>query len=67
VKRSGGLGESGIAEGTSYRTLTGDLQAFFSGAGDYESVQILLRLDGITVHTAPGSYSVAIRYAIEAS
>jgi len=65
LRRSGGSAESGLSDGLSYRTLTSDLQPFFSGTGDYASVEILLRLDGVTVQTPPGFYSLAIRYAVD--
>jgi hypothetical protein len=67
VKRSGGVDEAGITDGTSYRALSGDLQTFFNGAGDYHTIQILLRLEGLTVQTAPGAYNLTIRYAIESA
>lgn len=67
VRRRGGVEESGLVDGTSYRPLTSDLQTLFSGSGDYPSIQILLRLDGASVHTAPGPYTLAIRYDIETS
>jgi len=65
LRRSGGSAEAGIIDGLAYRTLTSDLQPFFSGTGDYASVEILLRLDGVTVQTPPGFYSLAIRYAVD--
>jgi hypothetical protein len=66
LRRGGGSAEAGISDGLTYRTLTSDLQPFFSGTGDYASVEILVRLDGVTVHTPPGFFSLAIRYAVEA-
>src|SRR5205085_1383469 len=66
LRRSGGSAEAGISDGLAYRTLTSDLQTFFSGTGDYASVEILLRLDGVNVQTPPGFYSLAIRYAVDA-
>lgn len=66
LKRGGGSGEVGLSDGLAYRALTNDLQTFFSGAGDYDSVEILLRLDGLTVQVPPGLLSLGIRYAIEA-
>lgn len=66
VKRSSGVDEIGLSEGETYQTLTGDLRPFFSGTGDYPSIQILLRLDGASVHTTPGLYNLTIRYAVEA-
>jgi hypothetical protein len=65
LKRGGGSAEAGISDGLSYRALTSDAQPFFSGTGDYLSVEILLRLDGVTTQTPPGLYSLMIRYAIE--
>lgn len=65
LKRSGGSGEAGLSDGLSYLALTSDPQAFFSGTGDYESVEILVRLDGITTATAAGLHSLTIRYAVE--
>jgi hypothetical protein len=67
VRRRGGLDENGLVDGTSYRPLTSDLQTLFSGSGDYPNIQILLRLDGVSVHTVPGPYNLAIRYDIETS
>ncbi len=66
LRRSGGSTESGIDGGLSYHTLTGDEQPFFSGAGDYSNVVILLRLQGITTQTPPAIHSLSIRYVIEA-
>jgi len=65
LRRGGGSAEAGISDGLTYRTLTSDLQPFFSGTGDYASVEILVRLDGVTVQTPPGFFSLAIRYAVE--
>lgn len=66
LRRSGGSGEAGLSDGLAWRTLTGDLQSFFSGAGDYPGVEILLRVDGVSVLTPPGGYALNIRYVLEA-
>ena len=55
------------ADAGSYQALTPDLKTFFSGTGDYSNIEILLKLDGVTVQTAPRLYSLTIRYAIEAT
>ena len=65
LKRSGGSGEAGLSDGLGWRALTGDLQPFFSGAGDYPGVEILLRVDGVSVHTPPGGYALTLRYVLE--
>ena len=65
LRRGGGSGEAGLTNGLSYLSLTSAPQEFFSGTGDYESVEILLRLDGITTATAAGLHSLTIRYAVE--
>ena len=65
LKRGGGSAEAGISSGLAYLVLSDDLQPFFSGTGDYESVEILLKLDGVTTQTAPGLHSLTIRYAVE--
>jgi len=65
LRRSGGSGEAGLASGTSYLALTNAPQEFFSGTGDYESVEILVRLDGVTTATAPGLHSLTIHYSVE--
>lgn len=65
LRRSGGSTEAGINDGLAYRTVTRDLQPFFNGTGDYANVEILLRVDGVTVQTPPGFYSLAIRYAVD--
>ncbi|MEJ0036551.1 MAG: hypothetical protein WDO68_10760 [Gammaproteobacteria bacterium] len=65
VRRSGGWDESGLSDGTSYRALTPDLQTLFSGAGDYSTIQILMRVDGLSARMSPGSYELSIRYVIE--
>jgi hypothetical protein len=67
LRRGGGSGEAGLSDGLAWRALTGDLQTFFSGAGDYGSVEILLRVDGLTVAAPPGLRSLGIRYSIEAA
>jgi len=67
IRLSGGSDERDIQDGKSYRPLTCDLQPLFRGSGDYSNIQILLRLDGVTVDTVPGAYTVAIRYEIEAT
>ncbi len=67
LKRSGGSGEAGLSDGLGWRALTGELQPFFSGAGDYPGVEILLRVDGVSVQTPPGGYSLNIRYVLEAT
>ena len=65
LKRSGGSAEAGISDGLSYQSLTSDPQTFFSGTGDYATVEIFLRLDGVTVSTPHESFSLTIRYSIE--
>lgn len=65
VKRSGAWDENGLSDGVSYRTLTPDLQTLFSGAGDYPSIQIMMRVDGLSVQMLPGLYEFSIRYVIE--
>ena len=65
LRRSGGSGEAGLTNGLSYLGLTTSSQTFFSGTGDYESVEILVRLDGVTTATAPGLHSLTIRYVVE--
>lgn len=65
VKRSGAWDESGLSDGISYRALTADLQTLCSGTGDYASIQILLRVDGLSVTTQPGSYALGIRYVVQ--
>jgi hypothetical protein len=65
LKRGGGSAEAGISDGLTYQVLASDPQPFFSGTGDYPSVEILLRLDGVSTQTSPGPYSLVIRYAID--
>ena len=65
LRRGGGGGEAGISGGTAYHALTASLETFCSGSGDYATVEIFARLDGVSVQTPPGLYSLAIRYAIE--
>jgi hypothetical protein len=65
VKRGGGSGEAGISDGLAYHALTPDLQTFFTGTGDYASIEIFARLDGVSVQTPPGVHSLAIRYTLE--
>jgi hypothetical protein len=67
VKRSGDAAESAIAGGVSYRVLTSSPETFFSGTGDYETIRILVRIDGVSAHTRPDEYNLAIRYTIESS
>jgi hypothetical protein len=55
------------ADGGSYQALTPDLQTLFTGSGDDSNIQILLKLDGVTVHTVPRLYGLTLRYAIEAT
>ena len=64
LKRSGGNGAGGISGGEGYQTLTDNAQELFSGTGDCDSVQILLRLDGVSVHTPPDFYSLLIKYEV---
>jgi hypothetical protein len=64
LKRGGGSAEAGISDGLTYQPLTDQTEAFFSGTGDYESVEILVRLDGITTQTIPDLYSLTIRYSV---
>ena len=65
LKRGGGGGESGISDGLAYRSLTTDLQPFFTGTGDYAAVEIFARLEGVTVSIPPSLYSLTIRYALD--
>lgn len=65
VKRSGGSGQAGISGGLGYQTLTSEPQLFFSGNGNYENIEILLRLEGVTVQAPPGFYSLAIQYEFQ--
>lgn len=55
------------AGGGSYQALTPDLRPFFSGSGDSSNIDILLKLDGVTVQTAPRLYGLTIRYTIEST
>jgi len=64
IKRSGGSGAGVINGGDGYQTLTDSAQELFSGTGDCNNVQILLRLDGVNVHTPPDFYSLQIRYEV---
>lgn len=64
LRRSGGSGEAGLSDGLGWRALTPELQPFFSGAGDYAGVEILLRVDGVNLQIPPGAYSLNIRYVL---
>ena len=62
VRRSGN--ESGVSGGTAYLTLADAAETFFEGTGDHASIEIQLRVDGMTVHTPPAPYSLLITYTI---
>ena len=57
-------GESTCAiGGTDYVLLGGAAHSLFTGTGDCE-VQIQLKVEGISIHTAQSAYSLLIRYSI---
>ena len=67
VKRGGDSDDNDISGGLTYRVLTSSPEVFFSGTGDYESIEILLRVEGFDIHARPDEYNLGIRYTIEPS
>jgi hypothetical protein len=65
LRRVGGVGEAGIIDGLAYQTVTAEPQSFFSGTGNYDEVEILVRLSGFSVETGPGLYTIGIRFDVE--
>lgn len=64
LRRVGGLNEAGIVDGLDYETVTLDSQSFFSGTGDYDGVEILVRLSGFDVETPPDDYTIGVQFHI---
>ena len=64
LKRGGGNAEQGIVGGLDYRQVSGGPVAFFSGSGDYASVELLLQVDGVTVDVPQDAYMPRLRYSL---
>ncbi len=65
VKRtSDGSGGGTISGGSNYVDVTGVDKVFFSGTGDRDSVDVQLRLSGISVDVSPDSYSSTVTYTV---
>jgi hypothetical protein len=61
VKRSGS--DPTILGGTGYLTLGPSLQPFIEGTGNY-TIDLTLRLRGLTLEQMAGSYHLAVDYKI---
>jgi hypothetical protein len=65
VKRTGsGTGGGSITGGTEYQEVTTSDSAFFAGSGDRTDIPLQLKLEGVSVHVPPDSYSTAVTYTV---
>ncbi|NMF88129.1 hypothetical protein [Aromatoleum petrolei] len=63
-RTSDGIGGGSISGGAAYVAANGAPQFFFTGTGDRTGIQIQLRTEGVSVRTAPGTYSTGLIYSI---
>jgi len=65
VKRtSDGTGSGAISGGSVYQEVTGTDQSFFSGSGDRSSIDVQLKVRGMSVQVSPNTYSTTIYYTV---
>ena len=65
IKRtSDGSGSGSISGGVSYQEVTDIDQSFFSGDGDRSSVNVQLKLTGISIQVAPDTYTATVYYTV---
>lgn len=62
VRMSGS--EAGITGGTTFVTLTHAAQTLIEGTGDHENIELQFRVQGATVNTLSGDYSLMLTYRI---
>jgi hypothetical protein len=61
LRRTGdGVGLGAILGGDSYQVISTSDAALFSGAGDRNGVDLQLKLDGLSIQVAPGTYSTTV-------
>ncbi|MCC4114222.1 hypothetical protein LLG90_02540 [Aromatoleum toluclasticum] len=63
-RTSDGAGGGSISGGAAYVAANGAPQIFFTGTGDRTGIQIQIRTEGVSVRTAPGTYSTGLIYSI---
>lgn len=63
-RTSDGAGGGSIAGGAAYVAANGAPQIFFTGTGDRTGIQIQIRTEGLSVRTAPGTYTSGLIYSV---
>ena len=56
--------ESGVDGGTTYLTLTQGAQTLIEGTGNHPSIQVQLRVQGLSLQALAATYSLLITYTI---
>lgn len=56
--------EAGVTGGTTFVTLTHNAQTLIEGTGDHETIELQFRVQGATVLTLSGDYSLMLTYRI---
>lgn len=65
VKRtSDGSGSGSISGGDAYQEVTDTDQGFFSGNDDRSSINVQLRLTGVSIQVPPDTYTTAVYYTV---
>jgi hypothetical protein len=63
-RTSDGSGSGSISGGSSYQEVSETYQSLFSGSGDRTSINIQLRLTGVSVQVPSATYSTTVHYTI---
>lgn len=63
-RTSDGTGGGSISGGAAYVGANSAPQIFFTGTGDRTGIQIQIRTEGLSVQTAPGTYTSGLIYSV---
>jgi len=63
-RTSDGSGSGTIAGGASYQEATETFGEFFSGSGDRASINVQLKITGVSVNVPADSYSATVYYTV---
>lgn len=63
-RTSDGTGSGSISGGDAYQEITGIDQGFFNGNGDRSSVNVRLKLTGVSIQVPPNVYTTTVYYTV---
>lgn len=63
-RTSDGTGGGSISGGTTYQEVTDTDQSFFTGNKNRNSVDVQLRLTGVSIQIPPGTYTTTVYYTV---